>query len=78
MAEKSKIRRSLEERIAALDQKIKFHKEKIDLLEKQKKEVLSPPQKKRSKAETLNEIYKAAKASGKSLDDILNMLKHEE
>ena len=78
MADKRRVRRSLEERIAALDQKIKFHKDKIEILEKQKKDILNPPQKKKTKEETLNEIYKAAKASGRSLDDILAMLKTEE
>jgi len=75
MADKQRIRRTTDEKIAALDLKIKFHKEKIELLEKQKKEILNPATKKKSKAETLNEIALAAKASGKSLDDILEMLK---
>lgn len=78
MAEKHRVRRTAEERIAVLDQKIRFHKEKIEILEKHKKEILNPPQKKKTKDETLNEIYKAAKASGKSLDDILAMIKTEE
>lgn len=78
MADKHRVRRSAEERIAALDQKIKFHKEKIEILEKNKKQSLNPPQKKKTKASTLNEIYKAAKASGKSLDDVLEMVKGEE
>lgn len=77
MAERSRIKRTVEERVAALDQKIQFHQEKIQLLETQKKDILNPPKKKKSKAETLNEIYKAAKASGKTLDDVLRMLKSE-
>lgn len=78
MEEKKRTRRTKEERIADLEQKIQFHKEKIDNLEKQKKDVLSVPKKKKTKSETLNEIYKAAKASGKSLDDVLSLLQKGE
>lgn len=77
MAERSRVKRTVEERVAALDQKIQFHQEKIQLLEIQKKEILNPPKKKKTKSETLNEIYKAAKASGKTLDDVLKMLQSE-
>lgn len=76
MAEKTRVRRTVDERIISIEQKIKFHKEKIDLLEKQKKKILIPVQKKKTKGDTLNEIYKAAKASGKSLDDVLAMIKN--
>jgi len=75
MAERGRMKRTSEERTAALDQKIQFHQEKIQLLEQQKKEILNPSKKRKSKAETLNEIYKTAKASGKTLDDVLQMLK---
>lgn len=75
MAEKTRVRRTADERIISIEQKIKFHKEKIDLLEKQKKKILSPAQKKKTKGDTLNEIYKVAKAKGKSLDDVLAMIK---
>lgn len=78
MVNKPKIRRSTNERIAALDQKVKFHQEKIGRLEKQKKDILNPPQKKKSKNEALNEIYKVVKASGKTLDDVIKLLKAEE
>ncbi len=74
MAGKVRVMKTKEERIAILDQKIKFHEEKIDLLKKQKQNLLNPV-KRKSKTEVLNEIYKAAKASGKSLEDVLEMLK---
>ena len=75
MSDHPRMRRSQEDRIAALDQKIIFHKEKIELLEAHKKAILNPKQKKKSKTDALNEIYKAAKASGKTLDDVLELLK---
>lgn len=77
MANGSRIKKSAGERVAALDQKIKFHQEKIQLLEVRKKEILNPVKKKKTKAETLNEIYKAAKAGGKTLEDVLKMLRPE-
>ncbi|SMC47301.1 hypothetical protein [Papillibacter cinnamivorans] len=71
-------RKTKEERLALIEQKIGFHKSRIDKLEDQKKALLAPRLKKKTKAETLNEIAKAAKASGKSLDEVLDMLKVKE
>lgn len=78
MEGKSRTRRTKEERMAELEEKIKFHRQKIENLEKQKKDLLSAPKKKKTKSEALTEIYKAAKANGKTLEDVLSMLQKGE
>ena len=59
--------RSKEERIAALDAKIKFHQEKIDKLEEKKQALLAPKM-------TPNEIIKAAKEKGWTTEQIMKKL----
>lgn len=70
MPEKTRVKRTKEERIAAVDQKIKTYQGRIQSLEKQRKEILTPPPK-RLNVEALNGIYKAARAYGKTVDVIL-------
>jgi hypothetical protein len=77
MANGNRSRKPADERITVLDQRIKFHQEKIQLLESRRKEILNPPKKRKTKADALNEIYKAAKAGGKTLEDVLKMLRPE-
>lgn len=59
--------RSVEERVAELDRKINFHKEKIALLEEKKKNLLAPKL-------SANKIIAAAKEKGMSVDDIIKKL----
>lgn len=59
--------RSVEERVAELDRKINFHKEKIAMLEEQKKNLLSPKI-------SANKIIAAAKEKGMSVEDIIRKL----
>lgn len=59
--------RSLEERVAEIDQKINFHKEKIAMLEEKKKNLLTPKI-------SATQIIAAAKQKGMSIDDIIKRL----
>ena len=62
--------RTNEERVAALDEKIAYHTKCIATLKKKKDELLKP-----SSKETYKELMKAIKASGKTPDEILKMIK---
>lgn len=59
--------RSKEEKIAELDRKIAFHKEKIALLEAKKKELMAPKL-------SAREIIAAAKKRGMTTEDIMKKL----
>ena len=59
--------RSKEERIAALDEKIKFHQDKIDKLEEKKQALLAPKM-------TPNQIIKTAQEKGWTTEQIIKKL----
>ena len=68
-------RRPIEERAAALDVKIKYHRELIAKLEAQKKDLITPKSK-ISKGE-LNKVSKAVEAAlqnGLSVEDVIAKL----
>ncbi len=71
--------RTKEERIAALDEKIAYHTKCITTLKKKKEDLLKPSSKntymKPSSKNTYKELMKAIKASGKTPDEILKMIK---
>lgn len=70
---KKRVRRSVEDRAAVLDEKIQTHKESIKRLEKKKAEILRP-KKRRSDAEIAKELIAKAKKSGLSVRDIAEKL----
>ena len=59
--------RNKEERIAALDEKIKFHQDKIDKLKEKKQALLAPNM-------TPNQIIKAAHEKGWTTEQIIKKL----
>ena len=60
----------VEELIAGIDAEIEVHKDKISILQTQRKELLD--QKKKLQLEAL---YSRIQESGKSMDEILNLVK---
>ena len=68
-----RVRRSAEERLADIDQKIKKHQESIKALEKKKQAVLRP-KKKKSEAELSKEVLAKAKKAGLTAKDIAEKL----
>lgn len=70
---KKRVRKSIEERTAVLDEKIQAHKEAIKRLEEKKAELLRP-KKRRSDAEIARELIVKAKKSGLSIKDITEKL----
>lgn len=70
---KKRVRRSIEERAAVLDEKIQSHKESIKRLEEKKSEILHP-KKRRSDAEIARELIAKAKKSGLSVKNIAQKL----
>ncbi len=63
--------RSAEERVAEIDRKIAFHSKSIEQLEKRKSKINAPRRRKLSYAKVFAEL----KASGKSPEEIAEMLK---
>lgn len=71
---KQRVRRSVEERAAALDAKIQTHKEAIKALEEKKAALFCPKKKRRSDAEIAKELIAKAKKSGMSTQEIAEKL----
>ena len=63
--------RSADERIAEIDRKIAFHSKSIEQLEKRKSRINAPRKRKLSYAKVFAEL----KASGKSPEEIAEMIK---
>lgn len=75
MAEaKKRVRRSVEERAAELDQKIAAYKEKIKELEEKKAELFRPKKRRRTDAEISKELITKAKKAGMSSKEIAEKL----
>lgn len=66
-------RRTAEERIAAVDAKIEFHKEAIKQLQAKKEELLHPA-KRLTKTQKMQAVVKAAAKAGLSPEDMAEKL----
>ncbi len=72
---KTRIRRSAEERLAEIEEKIAYHKTHIEALNARKETLLHPQKRRRvSKKEQIAEIIKMANESGLSLPEIMEKL----
>lgn len=70
---KTRTRRTVEERVAEIDQKIAYHQELIDGLNKRKQELLVPrePQKRKT---SMRQAIEAIKEAGLSPDEVMKLI----
>lgn len=71
---KKRARRTVEERAAALDEKIQSHKAAIKALEEKKADLFRPRKKRRSDTELVKEVVAKAKKAGLTAKDIAEKL----
>ena len=71
---KKRVRRSVEERAAELDNKILAHREAIKALEEKKADLFRPKKRRRTEAEISKELISKAKKAGMSSKEIAEKL----
>lgn len=71
---KKRVRRSPEEIVAEIDDKIVAHKDAIKKLEQRKAEVLAPKKPRMTKAQKMKVVIDKAKAAGMSPEEIAEKL----
>ena len=68
MEDKKRVRRTRDELVIDIDNKIAYHKERIAVLEEKKTRILTP--KTRKPVLTMNKIMAYAKSSGMTLEEL--------